>query len=98
MIPVSTLPTGTVPIPPILYTSYNGNLNGFSVGLVGGIIKSNASFKHGPLYHGVLLDLSIMLSPVHPEIGINGTFFGSYPIFFKYAATSVLISLYLDSL
>lgn len=47
MIPVSTLPTGTVPIPPILQTSYNGNLNGFSVGLVGGTIKSNASFSIG---------------------------------------------------
>jgi len=98
MIPVSTLPTGTVPIPPILYTSYNGNLNGFSVGLVGGMIKSNASFKHGPLYHGKFADFSTMLSPFHPEIGMNGTFFGSYPIFFKYAATSVTISVYLSYL
>jgi hypothetical protein len=53
------------------------------------MIKSNASFKHGPLYHGKLVDLSTMLSPTHPEIGMNGTFFGSKPIFFKYAATSV---------
>jgi len=49
-IPVSTLPTGTVPIPPILYTSYNGNLSGLSDGLFGGSIASKASFKHGPLY------------------------------------------------
>ena len=41
-IPVSTLPTGTVPIPPILYTSYKGSLNGLSVGLLGGWILSNA--------------------------------------------------------
>merc|ERR550517_948299 len=33
MIPVSTLPTGTVPIPPILYTSWRGSLRGLSVGL-----------------------------------------------------------------
>lgn len=37
-VPVSTLPTGTVPIPPILYTSYKGNLKGLSVGLLGGVI------------------------------------------------------------
>jgi len=40
--PVSTLPTGTVPIPPILYTSYNGNLSGLSEGLFGGMIASKA--------------------------------------------------------
>jgi len=76
-IPVSTLPTGTVPIPPILYTSYNGSLNGFSVGLAGGVIKSRASLRHGPLYHGKFGDFSTILSPAHPEIGINGIFFGS---------------------
>jgi len=43
MIPVSTLPTGTVPIPPILYTSYNGSLKALSVGLAGGEILFNAS-------------------------------------------------------
>lgn len=94
--PVSTLPTGTVPIPPILYTSYNGNLNGLSVGLAGGIIKSRASFKVGPLYHGKFLDFSTMLSPCHPEIGMKGTLSNLKPIFFKYAPTSVLISSYLD--
>lgn len=40
--PVSTLPTGTVPIPPILYTSYKGNLKGLSMGLLGGIQLSKA--------------------------------------------------------
>merc|ERR1711874_315341 len=29
--PVSTLPTGPVPIPPILYTSWRGSLRGLSV-------------------------------------------------------------------
>jgi len=77
MIPVSTLPTGTVPIPPILYTSYNGSLSGLSVGLDGGMIKLSASNKIGPLYQPKFGDLSTMLSPTHPEIGTNGIFFGS---------------------
>lgn len=76
IIPVSTLPTGTVPIPPILYTSYNGSLNGFSVGLLGGMILSNASKRHGPVYHGKFADFSIMLSPCQPEMGMNGTLSG----------------------
>jgi len=76
-IPVSTLPTGTVPIPPILYTSYNGSLNGLSVGLTGGTIKSRASLRVGPLYHPKLVDFSTMLSPTHPDIGMKGIFFGS---------------------
>jgi hypothetical protein len=75
-IPVSTLPTGTVPIPPILYTSYNGSLSGLSDGLFGGIIESRHSMRVFPLYHGVLVDLSIMLSPFHPEIGTKGTLSG----------------------
>jgi len=81
--PVSTLPTGTVPIPPILKTSYNGSLSGLSVGLVGAVILSKASLRVGPLYHGVFGDLSIILSPFHPEIGINGMVSGLYPTFFK---------------
>jgi len=40
MTPVSTLPTGTVPIPEILYTSYNGSLSGESIGLFGGLSLS----------------------------------------------------------
>jgi len=73
--PHSTLPTGTVPIPPILYTSYNGSLSGLSVGLTGGVIRSNASFKVGPLYQGKFVDFSTMLSPTHPEIGMKGIVF-----------------------
>ena len=51
----------------------------------------------GPLYHGVLGDLSNMLSPCHPEIGMNGIYSGLYPTFFKKPSTSFLISLYLSS-
>jgi len=82
-IPVSTLPTGTVPIPPILYTSYKGSLKALSVGLLGGTIKSRASKRVGPLYQGRLADLSIILSPTQPEIGMKGIVLGLYPIFFK---------------
>jgi len=81
--PVSTLPTGTVPIPPILYTSYNGSLSGLSAGLFGGIIASKAPMRVIPLCQGMLLDFSNMLSPCHPEIGMNGTLSGLYPTFFK---------------
>eukprot|EP00835_Amoeboradix_gromovi_P004167 NODE_309_length_11266_cov_0.459479.p4 type:complete len:258 gc:universal NODE_309_length_11266_cov_0.459479:10165-10938(+) len=105
--PVSTLPTGTVPIPPILYTSCNGRRNGLSVGLVGGSIASMASsnvipltsfplvsFFH-PLYHVMLGLASNMLSPCHPLIGTMATVFGLYPTFLMNPETSVTISLYL---
>jgi len=82
-IPVSTLPTGTVPIPPILYTSYNGNLSGLSVGLFGGMIASRHSMRVFPLNHGMLVDLSTILSPTHPEIGTNGILSGLYPTFLR---------------
>jgi len=75
-VPVSTLPTGTVPIPPILYTSYNGNLSGLSDGLFGGMMESRHSMRVFPLYHDMLADFSIMLSPTHPEIGMNGILSG----------------------
>lgn len=81
--PVSTLPTGTVPIPPILYTSYKGNLSGLSVGLFGGLMASKASKRVGPLNHFKLSDFSIMLSPCHPEIGTTGMLAGLYPIFLR---------------
>jgi hypothetical protein len=69
IVPVSTLPTGTVPIPPIFYTSCNGNLNGLSLGLFGGLIASKHSINVFPDHHPKLSDFSIMLSPTHPEIG-----------------------------
>ena len=37
-----------------------------------------------------------MLSPVHPDIGTKDTFYGLYPIFFKYALSSCLIYRYLS--
>lgn len=58
---------------------------------------SKASSKKGPLYQGMLEDLSIMLSPAHPEIGTKGIFSGLYPTFFKKVDNSALISLYLYS-
>lgn len=95
-IPVSTLPTGTVPIPEILYTSYKGSLNGLSYGLFGALSEFNASRSVGPLNHERFSDFSIMLSPNHPEIGTNGILSVWYPIFFKYSLTSFSISLNLS--
>eukprot|EP01139_Manchomonas_bermudensis_P009425 Amastigsp_a339200_30147.p3 type:complete len:126 gc:universal Amastigsp_a339200_30147:476-853(+) len=74
--PVSTRPTGTVPIPEILYTSWRGRRSGFSVGRVGGWIMSRAWRSVGPFHHGMLAERSSMLSPSQPEIGTNGTFAG----------------------
>ncbi|KAH9419681.1 hypothetical protein DERP_015402 [Dermatophagoides pteronyssinus] len=86
--PVSTRPTGTVPIPPILYTSCNGNRSGLSVGRVGGSCASKAcnkvlpsnfcpfrSIAH-PLNQVILVDGSNMLSPFQPEIGTKATVAG----------------------
>lgn len=53
---------------------------------------SKASKRIGPLYQGKLADLSIMLSPCHPEIGMNGILVGSYPVFFKKSDNSLTIS------
>jgi hypothetical protein len=55
-----------------------------------------ASMSVGPLYHGRLADFSNMLSPFHPEIGMNGMLAGLYPVFFKKSESSFLISLYLS--
>merc|ERR1711976_563494 len=92
-VPVSTRPTGTVPIPPILYTSWSGKRRGLSVGRCGGRIASKAwnkvfpealpslrSIAH-PLYQGMFLLSSIMLSPCQPEIGTKATALGLYPTF-----------------
>ncbi|KAG6551214.1 hypothetical protein Mapa_007450 [Marchantia paleacea] len=86
--PVSTRPTGTVPMPPILYTSWRGNLRGLSDGLFGSDTLSKASRRVGPLYQSRFVDLSIMLSPSNPEMGTNGILSGLYPTFFKYVDTS----------
>jgi len=50
--PVSTRPTGTGPMPPILYTSCNGNLRG----LDGGRMASDASRRVLPVYKIMILD------------------------------------------
>src|SRR2546421_5530938 len=88
MIPVSTRPTGTVPMPEILYTSWRGRRRGLSVGRAGGSMLSMASRRvlpedlpaldsfSQPLYHGAFEETSIMLSPLKPEIGTNGTLLG----------------------
>ena len=93
MMPVSTRPTGTVPMPPILYTSWRGRRRALSLGRVGGKMASRAlirvlplafpSFRSTdqPLYQLMLLDSSIMLSPHQPEIGTKATDLGLYPIF-----------------
>mmetsp|Transcript_105907 Transcript_105907/g.257298 ORF Transcript_105907/g.257298 Transcript_105907/m.257298 type:complete len:243 (-) Transcript_105907:639-1367(-) len=70
--PVSTRPTGTVPIPPILYTSWSGRRRGLSLGRFGALTPSRVSSRHLPLYQAMLPDFSIMLSPWKPEIGTNG--------------------------
>jgi hypothetical protein len=67
-----------------------------STGLLGGVISSKASRRVGPLYQGMLVDFSIILSPLNPEMGMNLTISVLYPIFFKKEITSVLISLYLS--
>merc|ERR1719323_742308 len=84
MIPVSTRPTGTVPMPPIL-TSWRGKRRGLSVGRVGGMMASRASKRvvpfafpslrviSQPLYQDMLVEGSNMLSPCHPEMGTKGT-------------------------
>merc|ERR1712183_978114 len=55
------------------------------------VLPSFVSVVH-PLYHGILPDASIMLSPCHPEIGTKATVLGLYPTFLTYPSTSFLIS------
>ena len=84
--PVSTRPTGTVPMPPILYTSCRGRRSGLSSGRSGGSRLSSASSSVGPLYQGMLSDFSIMLSPwPQPEMGTNRHLLGACsPTFLMY--------------
>merc|ERR1712093_417083 len=44
-----------------------------------------------PLYHGQLEELSIMLSPLNPEIGTKATVFGLYPTFLMKLEVSLVI-------
>jgi len=50
---------------------------------LGGSIASKALMRVGPLYHGKLADLSIMLSPCHPDKGMKGIFSTLYPTFLR---------------
>merc|ERR1719174_143388 len=98
MTPVSTRPTGTVPIPPILYTSWRGRRRGRSTGRLGALTMSRASRRQGPLYHSIWSlpespILPIMLSPLKPEMGMKRIFSTLYPVLVRKLDTSSLISL-----
>merc|ERR1711988_223001 len=69
-VPVSIRPTGTVPIPPILYTSWRGRRRVLPVDL-----PALVSFSQ-PLYQGQLVEGANMLSPLKPEMGTKGTVLG----------------------
>ena len=73
MLPVSTLPTGTVPTPVIVYTSWMGMRNGLPVGFSGTEKPSNVSSSVLPLYHAMFSDFLTRLSPFQPDTGMNGT-------------------------
>src|SRR5438093_6337543 len=77
--PVSARPTGTVPTPVIVYTSWIGTLNGLLSGFGGGVNWSNASRMVAPLYHGVLALFLARLSPFHPLVGTKGILLISKP-------------------
>ena len=49
------------------------------------------SFFH-PLYQGMLVVASTMLSPCHPEMGTKGTFLGLNPTFLMKLEVSLMIS------
>ncbi len=76
IIPVSILPTGTVPTPVMEYTSWIGTLRGSLVGFSGAVNSSRAFTKAGPLYHGVLSLLVDMLSPSKADSGMKCTSLG----------------------
>merc|ERR1719342_544711 len=81
-----------------------GSLRGLSVGLVGGMMESRASRRvvplalpslrstFHPLYQFMLVEVLIMLSPCHPEMGTKATAAGLYPTFLMKPPTSFLIS------
>ncbi len=78
---VSTLLTGTVPSPPILYTSYNGTFKVFF--LFGGSISSKPSIRMSSLNQGRLVDLSNIFSPCHSEIVMKGILAASFRPFHR---------------
>src|SRR5207249_12232162 len=95
--PVSTRPTGTVPTPVIVYTSWIGTLNGLLSGFGGGVNWSNASRMVAPLYHGVLALFLARLSPFHPLVGTKGILLISKPTVLSKPSISFLHSRYRGS-
>merc|ERR1719225_2373747 len=110
-VPCSTRPVMTSPTPLILYTPETGIRSGFLFGRFGTWTTSFKAFKRvfpetsfffgltvNPLYQSMLVDSSIRLSPLKPDIGTNGIFFVLNPIFVSIFFTSLLISLKRSSL
>src|SRR3989338_5742423 len=88
--PVSTLPTGTTPIPVMLYTSCNGSLNGNVVGFNGISNLSICSITVGPVYHAILSDFFTIFSPRYAAVGMNSTLSNLNPTPFSNVPSSVL--------
>merc|ERR1719285_1046638 len=77
MTPVSTRPTGTVPMPPILQTSWSGRRRGLSVGREGGTMESRASMRVKPLASPFsLVVLAQPFSSMPSRDGAEDTLFG----------------------
>src|SRR5947209_6908672 len=93
MTPVSMRPTGTTPIPVMLYTSWIGIRSGLSTGFAGTSRLFSAATMVGPLYQDIFVDGFTMFSPLYELIGMNGTLSTLYPTDFRSWVTSVLISL-----
>ena len=94
-IPVSTLPTGTVPNPGMLNTSCIGSLSGFCVGFSGTVRVSSASRSVGPVYHGILSDFVLpVLDPSSAEYGTKSTLSVLKPSCFSSVVASAFIASY----
>jgi hypothetical protein len=93
ILPVSTLPTGTVPTPVIEYTSCIGILRGLPTGFSGGSKVSSDSARVGPLYQGIFSDFLTKLSPFQPDIGTKFILAVLYPTNLSIFSTASLASL-----
>ena len=91
--PVSTLPTGTTPVPLILYASWIGTRSGLPVGFGGSSKASIASIKVGPSYHESLSHFSVRFSAFIPLTGTNGIFLTGKPMFLRRSDTASFTSL-----
>jgi len=72
--PLSTLPTGTVPTPDIEYTSCIGILSGLSIGLGGTSNESRAYFECRAIIPWHVFSFSTTLSPTQAETGTKFIF------------------------